>query len=156
MWVPHRSQSVDFWPAFAPFLYGGNKMAKKLSQNEIKDIPNWSGEKLLDQLEYFSDYKNLIDAQNASGIANKSTADKDVRKLHNDYDVIKTEIFKRLQSVNDREALAQMEDYSNAIALHSARGALGIPDDGKTENDMQTIKNNYNTNRMEIISKLEN
>lgn len=129
-------------------------MCYRLTLKEIEEIPKWDNEKLLDQVEYFGDYKTLIETQDANGIANKDDNDADVVKMKSDYKVVKGELVLRLKSQQEIDLLVEVESSSNQIALIGASGALGIPAHGNTPSQVVSIKNQYESDREDLVTTL--
>jgi hypothetical protein len=114
-----------------------------LSDAELKELGTWDRKRLLNTWEGYSDRAYLIALQDASGVANKSNADRDVRGVIKTRDALKKEIERRLPTSN--QLIVLLEGYSNAIAHHSAFTALalGIPSDEKNESQIGVVKNDY-------------
>lgn len=129
-------------------------MCYRLKQKELDDIPNWTNERLLDQVEYFGDYMTVIARQHVSEIPNKSDSDPDVVKMKSDYKAVKNELNTRLKNQAEKDLLAEVEGGSNQIALITASGALGIPVHDKASSQVASIKTKYESNRKSLITAL--
>ena len=131
-------------------------MAYSLTQDELDEIPKWTNEKLLDQVEYFGDYKTLIETQDANGIAHKDDTDPDVVKMRNDYKAVRDELISRLKSQQEIDLLAEVESGSNQIALIGASraGALGIPAHGNTPSQVTNVKTQYKSDREDLVTAI--
>ena len=128
-----------------------------LTQEQINDIPNWNGVKLLNIFERYSDRKYIIGLQNASGVAHKDESDSDVLALHDSCDILEKEVLKRAPGKANRDLLRGLEADSNYIAHDSAwrTRALGIPNNGKNDSEIQQIKDDFMTKREQLESKLK-
>ena len=131
-------------------------MAYSLKKPELDSIPEWTNEKLLDQVEYFGDYKTLIETQNANGVAHKDDTDSDVVKLKSDYEAVRKELVERLKNQMEVDLLAEVESGSNQIALISASraGALGIPAHGNTPTQVVNVKTQYKSDRQDLVTAI--
>lgn len=131
-------------------------MCYKLKKDELAQISKWTNEKLLDQVEYFGDYKTLIEMQDANGIAHKDDTDPDVVKMKSDYKSVRDELLSRLTTPQEIALLAAVEDGSNQIALLTASNAkaLGIPAYDTTPGQVVSIKAQYNSNREDLVTTL--
>lgn len=131
-------------------------MCYRLTLKEIDEIPKWSNEKLLDQVEYFGDYMTVIETQSANGIAHKDDKDADVVKMKSDYKVVRDELTSRLKTQKEIDLLIDVESGSNQIALITASngGALGIPPHGNTLDQVASIKTQYKSNRENLVLSL--
>lgn len=126
-----------------------------LSPEELKSLNKWPDSRVIDAFEGYGDRVYLMALQDASGVKHKSATDPDVASLVDTYEKLKAELGKRLKLAS--KALAgTLEDCTRMIAHNTAyrSGALGIPNDEKSNAEIVQAKTDYNSTYVQIETAL--
>ena len=122
-----------------------------LAAEELRELHKWPDARLIDAFEGYGDLVYLMELQDVAGVKHKSATDPDVASLVDTYHKLKGELEKRLK-LSSKALATTLEGHTRTIAHNTAytHGALGIPDDEKSNAQIAQAKADYNSTYVQI------